>query len=326
MLRASRNQIDRAAVRNSARRWVLCCWLALAGACTPPTRSLSAQLIALSPGWARAHADTFDDILLHALSVDDYVCEPEPDRVFFGATEPGVRLIDGSLPHYDLYRGPMRYQVTRKPNRWMVRAWLSVEPPEVEGRLELPDCSLKGVLDGPVTCSGRAYSASGTLDICPGSGHFSAPVTLHNVERLLDSWSAEVERYYNRDAAARGLPIHYDFEFALAGESPVPPAWALSVPLATTCARTPYFQAVRSGWSLPILAHEIGHLLGLLDEYEMFSGIVSVYPKTAFPGAERSRMGWSMKEGSQLLPLHHYLILRRYFCPNPEPPAAAPPF
>jgi hypothetical protein len=93
---------------------------------------------------------------------------------------------------------------------------------------------------------------------------------------------------------------------------------SLAVPLATSCARTPYFQAFRSGWSLPIVAHEVGHVLGLLDEYEMFSGIVGFYPKTPFEGAERSRMGLSMKEDTEVLPLHHYLVLRRYFCPEPE--------
>ena len=61
----------------------------------------------------------------------------------------------------------------------------------------------------------------------------------------------------------------------------------------------------------------MGHLLGLLDEYEMLSGIVGFYPKAPFEGAERSRMGLSMREGTELLPMHHYLVLRRYFCPEP---------
>lgn len=58
--------------------------------------------------------------------------------------------------------------------------------------------------------------------------------------------------------------------------------------------------------------------MGLLDEYEMFSGITSLYPKTPFPGAEVSRMGLSMFEETRALPLHHYLILRRYACPEPR--------
>ena len=92
----------------------------------------------------------------------------------------------------------------------------------------------------------------------------------------------------------------------------------MSVPLSPTCGRTPYFSAFRSGWSLPIVAHEVGHVLGLLDEYEALSGIVAFYPKTPFVGAELSRMGLSMREETRVLPLHHYLILRRYLCPEPD--------
>jgi hypothetical protein len=50
----------------------------------------------------------------------------------------------------------------------------------------------------------------------------------------------------------------------------------------------------------------------------MFSGIVGFYPKTPFAGAEVSRMGLSMRERTRVLPLHHYLVLRRYFCPEPR--------
>jgi hypothetical protein len=96
----------------------------------------------------------------------------------------------------------------------------------------------------------------------------------------------------------------------------------LRLPLWPTCGRTPYFQAFRAGWSMPVVAHETGHVLGLLDEYEALSGIVKAYPKKPFPGAEISRMGLSMREGSLVLPLHHYLVLRRWFCP--EPPSGGP--
>jgi hypothetical protein len=211
----------------------------------------------------------------------------------------------------------MRYQVRRADDQWIVRAWVVVELPELEGRMELPDCQLAKVFDGPVECSGRAYSQTESLEICPTSGRFSAPVTRRNVRVLLAHWSEAVERYYNRDAAERGLPVRYDFAFTLPEARPVPASAALVVPLATSCARTPYFEAMRSGWSLPILAHEVGHLLGLLDEYEMFSGIFGFYPKAPFEGAEHSRMGLSMREGTELLPMHHYLVLRRYFCPEP---------
>ncbi len=83
-----------------------------------------------------------------------------------------------------------------------------------------------------------------------------------------------------------------------------------------SCGRTPYFSAFRTGWSIPIIAHEVGHYLGLLDEYEALSGML--YDKTPFAGSENSRMGLSMKTYTRLYPLHHYLILRRYHCAEPE--------
>jgi len=272
----------------------------------------------MSPPWARVHAETFEDILEHSLAADAYVCVPAPKKVFFGATTPGSRVIKGTMPHYDLYHGPMQYQVQRRRAGWNVAVTVAVQAPAYDGRMELPDCALKPRLEGAVTCEGKPFSRSGTLDICPETGSFFAPVTRHNVEALLARWSTEAEGYYNRGARASKIPISYDFEFVLVDRDEQPEQASLVVPLATSCARTPYFQAFRSGWSLPIVAHELGHVLGLLDEYEMFSGIVGFYPKTPFEGAERSRMGLSMKEDTEVLPLHHYLVLRRYFCPEPE--------
>lgn len=293
------------------------CLLGLASACAGRGASAARDLESVSPDWVQRHSESYAGILAHALAADAYVCEPPPLEVFFGTTPAGVRSIDGSMPHYDLYDGPMRYQVRRARGQWFVEAWVVVEPPPPSSRMELPDCSLREQLEGRIECSGRPYSESTTLDICPAGGHFSAPATPKNVRVLLAHWSEVVEGYYNRDAKAQGLPISYDFTFSVPAARSTPASYALVVPLATSCGRTPYFQAVRSGWTVAILAHEMGHLLGLLDEYEMLSGIVALYPKTPFPGAERSRMGLSMKEGTVLLPMHHYLVLRRFFCPEP---------
>ncbi|HEU5074202.1 MAG TPA: hypothetical protein VFU02_08515 [Polyangiaceae bacterium] len=291
--------------------------LALAGGCASRGASAARDLEVLGPDWVGQHSVTYASILAHALAADAYVCEPAPAQVFFGATPAGVRSIAGSMPHYDVYDGPMRYQLRRAQGQWFVQAWVIVEPPPNTGRMELPDCSLEALLEGPVQCSGRPYSQSPTRDICPEGGSFSAPVTRKNVRVLLAHWSTAVEGYYNRDAKAQRLPVSYDFTFTVPEARAVPASSALVVPLATSCARTPYFQAVRSGWSVPILVHEMGHLLGLLDEYAALSGIVDFYPKAPFVGAERSRMGLSMRDSTVLLPLHHYLVLRRFFCPEP---------
>lgn len=291
--------------------------LVFGGSCASRGASVAKDLEALSPAWVEQHSTSYASILSHALAADAYVCEPTPFEVFFGPTPAGVRLIAGSMPHYDLYDGPMRYQVRRAHGQWFVEAWVIVEPPRNSSRMELPDCSLAERLEGPVQCAGRPYSQSTTLDICPEGGSFSAPVTPKNVRVLLAEWSSAVEGYYNRDAKAHGLPVSYDFTFSVPEMRRVPASSALVVPLATSCARTPYFQAARSGWSVPIIAHEMGHLLGLLDEYVALSGIVDLYPKTPFPGADQSRMGLSMRESTVLLPMHHYLVLRRFFCPEP---------
>jgi hypothetical protein len=114
------------------------------------------------------------------------------------------------------------------------------------------------------------------------------------------------------------MPVTYDFEFVTIDEARAAGLRVdIEMPLAPTCGRTPYFSAMRSGWSVPIVAHEVGHVMGLLDEYEALSGITPLYPKTPWKGAEVSRMGLSMREETKILPLHHYLILRRFFCAEP---------
>nr|AYM54530.1 hypothetical protein [Racemicystis crocea] len=295
---------------------------ALAGRGAPEsTEALAAELDAMSQGLTAAHPETFRSILETTLASDAYVCRPTPREVFFGEVSEGIRTVAGEMPHYGFYFGPMHYRVQRTRDEagrglWQVRVTIAVDPPRGGGALELPDCGLFGLVSGGV-CRGVPYASSPKTDACPGSGSFSAPNDAASVRALLGRWSREAEGYYNRDAVRFGLPIHYDFEFVEASEA----GWSevdMSVPLSPTCGRTPYFSAFRSGWSLPIVAHEVGHVLGLLDEYEALSGIVAFYPKTPFVGAELSRMGLSMREETKVLPLHHYLILRRYFCPEPD--------
>ena len=228
------------------------------------------------------------------------------------------RVIAGEMPHYGFFFGPMHYRVAHHGARWSVKVTVAIEPPTGAVDLELPDCGLVLEVGGDEgRCSGTPYSASPKTDACPRSGSFAIDASPAHVRALLARWSREAARYYTRDARAFGLPIDYDFDFVLApGGAPM--GADLAVPLSPTCGRTPYFSAFRSGWSLPIVAHEVGHVLGLLDEYEAFSGLSSLYPKKPFAGAEVSRMGLSMREGTRVLPLHHYLIVRRFFCAEPK--------
>jgi hypothetical protein len=284
--------------------------------------AVDAELTALSQGLTAAHRATFRDVLADTIGKDPYACQPSPRAVFFGDAPDGERVIGGEMPHYGFFFGPMHYRIEHRSSgaggAWRVKVTLAIEPPVGATDLELPDCGLVREVGGDEgRCSGTPYSASPKTEACPGSGSFAITATRPHVRALLARWSREAERYYTRDARAFGLPIDYDFDFVLAESGP-PFGADLCVPLSPTCGRTPYFSAFRSGWSLPIVAHEVGHVLGLLDEYEAFSGLSSAYPKTPFAGAEVSRMGLSMREGTRVLPLHHYLILRRYFCAEPR--------
>ncbi len=283
---------------------------------------VDAELTALSDGLTSAHRATFRGILEDTIASDPYACEPSPRAVFFGPAPDGERTIAGEMPHYGFFFGPMHYRVAHRTvdgaGRFRVTVTIAIAPPLGVASLELPDCGLVHEVGADESrCSGTPYSASPKTEACPGSGSFSISATPAHVRALLGRWSREAERYYTRDARAFGLPIDYDFEFVLA-EGGAPSGADLLVPLSPTCGRTPYFSAFRSGWSLPIVAHEVGHMLGLLDEYEAFSGLSSLYPKTPFPGAEVSCMGLSMREATRVLPLHHYLIVRRYFCAEPR--------
>jgi hypothetical protein len=202
---------------------------------------------------------------------------------------------------------------------WRVMINIALVPSRLTGTVELPDCALRGRLIGELVCEGVPYERAPGVEACPESGRFEASAGWHNMRALMARWSREAERYYNRDARYFGLPVRYDFQFFLADDSAaVAEPVDLRAPLWMSCGRTPYFIAFRTGWSIPIVAHEVGHYLGLLDEYEPLSGVFSFYPKTPLSGSEDSRMGLSMKTHTRLLPIHHYLVLRRYHCPEPH--------
>jgi hypothetical protein len=297
-------------------------------ACTPrpaglPEREVGLEevalgLEALSPGEANKHAAHFRELLADSVQKDRYECLPPVDLTL-GPPRGDIaeRRIEGEIPHYNLFFGPFRYRVRgdRAAEVWRVSLNVALDPSTLEGVLELPDCALKGELRGEVVCEGIPHEEDPGVKACPESGRFEAPVSRRNLEALVRRWSEEVEAYWNRDAERYGLAVRYDFEFFLATGTAKEPV-DIRTALWMTCGRTPYFTAFRSGWSIPIVAHEVGHYLGLFDEYEALSGML--YEKTPFEGSENSRMGLSMKTYTRLYPLHHYLVLRRFHCDEPS--------
>ncbi len=292
-----------------------------------PRREVSLDEVAtalekLSPGEANVHRAHFRGLLADAVGKDPYTCLPPVD-VALGPPRNDVaeRRIEGKVPHYDFFFGPIKYRIRgdHAAKMWRVSLHVALAPETLEGMIELPDCALSGRLDG-LRCDGVPYEDDPGVKACPESGTFEAPASRKNLAAVLERWSRDIEAYWNRDAERYGLSVSYDFEFFL-DEGPAKAPVDVHTPLWLTCGRTPYFSAFRTGWSIPVLAHEVGHYLGLLDEYEALSGML--YDKTPFEGSENSRMGLSMKTYTRLYPLHHYLVVRRFHC---DGPAAHDPF
>lgn len=68
--------------------------------------------------------------------------------------------------------------------------------------------------------------------------------------------------------------------------------------------RGPYDTNWSLGWSEKTIAHEIGHMLGLGDEYQTLTSKIDCIKESM------------MCAGSKQLPFHHYHVLRRVFIPK----------
>ena len=202
--------------------------LLVVGACAPTAPAGRPVIVALSSGLeayqgpGRPTDRQHRQALPYAALVKERPwCAPSLDEVFSrparGLPE---RLIEGRLPHYEWYLGPIRYRIgasrsrTGKAATWSVRLNVAIESPPAD-TLELPDCGLGTDLDGPVVCEGTPYERAEGVEACPDSGRFRVPATRRNIRALLERWSTAVEAYYNRDAKRYGVPVSYDFHFFL---------------------------------------------------------------------------------------------------------------
>jgi hypothetical protein len=136
-----------------------------------------------------------------------------------------------------------------------------------------------------------------------------------------------MQRKFNRaselweDGAPEGA-IRFVFRAVARSEDP-----HYEVELKPKCPRFPYNLALGLGCSSHLLAHEIGHMMGLDDEYNQLQktlGHLSGHDR-AWPGDQRQKLDWLHCDLGSLMcdsagwqskprAYHYYLVLRRYFC------------
>jgi hypothetical protein len=137
--------------------------------------AIDAELTALSRGLTARHPETFRSILEDALASDPYLCRPLPRQVFFGSAAEGTRTIEGVLPHYGFFFGPMHYRVRRRgsgePPGWEVEVTIALDPTRAP-TLELPDCALVKELGADERrCSRCAlFERARHVEACPRIG------------------------------------------------------------------------------------------------------------------------------------------------------------
>lgn len=106
----------------------------------------------------------------------------------------------------------------------------------------------------------------------------------------------EAENIWNHDKVE--MDFKYAFKFAVV-EDPSQALYSVSI-LDDT--RGPYDVSWGRNWTSTVIAHELGHMLGLGDEYQTFTSISDCLPESLMCSSWKGR----------LLPQHFYFILRRF--------------
>lgn len=114
------------------------------------------------------------------------------------------------------------------------------------------------------------------------------------------------QAYWN-SARPAGSPFVFEFIFG-----PDSRRADFTVLLHRERVRGPYFHNWSVQWSANTVAHEVGHMLGLNDEYETLTGDIS--------RCDPASLLCDSRYGA-LQPQHYYFVLRRYLCPVPPPSA-----
>ena len=137
--------------------------------------------------------------------------------------------------------------------------------------------------------------------------HFRGSLAETALERAsIEMRFAEAERIWERSSPLPGLK----FRFLIAEE---PERAHFSVDYRRGWGRGPYNFAWYSEWDSATVAHELGHMMGLHDEYSEFGD-------EHFRGhCDYASLMCSNAPGSEPRRYHYYTILRRVHCAGTEP-------
>ncbi|GEM_PF-1613201 len=87
------------------------------------------------------------------------------------------------------------------------------------------------------------------------------------------------------------------------------------IPLTDKSVRSPYDALWSTAWDEQIVAHELGHMMGLNDEYDQFETTLGLSTSFLASKCSAASLMCESSPGGPLL-YHYYLILRRMICDN----------